>query len=217
MTLFPIAILGASLLGAGPLAEGVADGVAPPAQTAAVDAYAANPQQPCQCPACQAAAGCPDDGWTYGTVYPDTYAADQNCCWCCCCLSCCRGENLLGPGDLHPHYAYCPAYHGYYYFRPYNHMHVLYDAATVAAWGGDPRAPYSVEFLRPLFVAAGPDPRGFVPAPFADDLPILEDLLPGGRPIEIHPPLERAPLPGIEVPEPSIHPTSFDRFLGPRL
>lgn len=46
-------------------------------------------------------------------------------------------------GDMYPHYPYTPAYHGYYYFRPYNYTNVLKQKGEVVAIGGDPKAPYS--------------------------------------------------------------------------
>ncbi|MCA9072310.1 MAG: hypothetical protein KDA84_25460, partial [Planctomycetaceae bacterium] len=63
-------------------------------------------------------------------------------------------NKCIGPGDFHPHYPYMPVNHGYYYFRPYNFEHVLRDAATAGQMGGDPRAPYSVEFLKGYFPPA---------------------------------------------------------------
>ena len=94
-----------------------------------------------------------------------------------CDLNCCERRILtycVGPGDLYPHYPYFPAYHGYYYFRPYNFEHVLKDSALAAEMGGDPRAPYSVEFLRSVFPPAPVEP---IPEHVQQRLPILEDLL----------------------------------------
>ena len=122
------------------------------------------------------------------------------CPWLCCgdgCNDACDDCHLywwdrclltycLGPGDFYPHYAYFPAYHGYYYFRPYNFTHVVPDAAFAEQIGDDPRAPYNVAYARTFFP----------PAPIADSsayippkpYPLLEDVL--------------EPKPVIEVPIP---------------
>jgi hypothetical protein len=51
---------------------------------------------------------------------------------------------------MHPHYAYYPANHGYYYFRPYNYSHIDHHKQLAAAMGIEAIAPYSTEvFGRP--------------------------------------------------------------------
>ena len=52
---------------------------------------------------------------------------------------------------MHPHYAYFPSMHGYYYFRPYHHSHVRLQQQTVAGWGGDVRNPYSNEIFQRVY------------------------------------------------------------------
>lgn len=78
--------------------------------------------------------------------------------------------------DLYPHYPYYPKDHGYYYFRPYNYIHVLEHQQTVLKWGGDPRNPYSTQVLANLFVNV----QHPVSTPLrlqGVSLPHLEDLL----------------------------------------
>lgn len=101
------------------------------------------------------------------------------------CEPCCWDRHLMnyciGPGDFYPHYPYLPVNHGYYYFRPYNFEHVYRDAEAAARMGGDPRAPYSVEFLRCYFPPAPVEEvtvSGMEP-----QLPLLEDLLKPETPV----------------------------------
>jgi len=44
--------------------------------------------------------------------------------------------------DMIQHYSYFPKNHGYYYYRPYNYIHVLEHQYQALSLGGDPRAPY---------------------------------------------------------------------------
>jgi len=50
-----------------------------------------------------------------------------------------------------PHYAYYPALHGYYYFRPYNYMHVPRQQEFVTRFGGDARNPYANEIFKRVY------------------------------------------------------------------
>ena len=137
---------------------------------------------------CQYCNGHSSTGWQYGYADDD---CNNGCCW----LDECWNDHLMrycvGPGDLYPHYAYYPKFHGYYYFRPYNHIHVERDAALAAAMGGDVRAPYSTEFLKPMFASfstTNPVPPQAVKRPFDAKLPNLEDLVNGqGNSIETTP------------------------------
>ncbi len=52
---------------------------------------------------------------------------------------------------MHPHYAYFPAMHGYYYFRPYHHRHLLDQQALVTGWGGDSRHPYANKIFQQVY------------------------------------------------------------------
>lgn len=108
-------------------------------------------------------------------------------------------NNCIGPGDFYPHYPYLPVNHGYYYFRPYNFEHVYRDAATAGQMGGDPRAPYSVQFLKRYFA---PTPIEQVPISGMEaQLPLLEDLLGPERPAVP----KKAPMPIIPdaIPAPA--------------
>lgn len=63
---------------------------------------------------------------------------------------CCKRHCLHSTCDMYPHYAYFPEHHGYYYFRPYNFMHVFQHQEQVLQLGGDSRNPYSVSMFAPL-------------------------------------------------------------------
>ena len=54
-------------------------------------------------------------------------------------------------GDMPPHYAYYPEMHGYYYFRPYNYVHVPQQQEFVGSYGGDRRDPYSNELFKVIY------------------------------------------------------------------
>lgn len=84
---------------------------------------------------------------------------------------------------MYPHYAYYPQHHGYYYFRPYNWMHVLEHQSRVLGMGGDARNPYSVamfggiyEDFEERFPPIVNPPAGTV-QPLGSQLPNLEALL----------------------------------------
>ncbi|WP_166823884.1 hypothetical protein [Thalassoroseus pseudoceratinae] len=114
-------------------------------------------------------------------------------------------QNCVGPGDLYPHYAYYPKFHGYYYFRPYNYIHVERDAALAAAMGGDVRAPYSTEFLKPMFqsfATNSPLPPQDEKRPFDAKLPKLEDLV-GGQSNKVPAPPRTETMPEYEPPAPA--------------
>jgi hypothetical protein len=64
-----------------------------------------------------------------------------------------RGRCYFGPGTcccdfwcppctMTQRLEYWPAEHGYYYFRPYNMMHVRDQREVARSWGEDPRNPY---------------------------------------------------------------------------
>jgi hypothetical protein len=46
-------------------------------------------------------------------------------------------------GDLHQHYPYQSHPTTYYYFRPYNHLHVRDKATQAEGLGAHPKVPYS--------------------------------------------------------------------------
>jgi hypothetical protein len=47
------------------------------------------------------------------------------------------------PGDMPQHIPYEAQPHSYYYFRPYNHMHVADQQRQAVEWGLDAQLPYS--------------------------------------------------------------------------
>jgi hypothetical protein len=56
-----------------------------------------------------------------------------------------------GALDMPQHYPYYPPMHGYYYFRPYNYMHVPTQQAYATQFGVDPRNPYSNDFFKVVY------------------------------------------------------------------
>jgi hypothetical protein len=84
---------------------------------------------------------------------------------------------------MYPHFPYYPQDHGYYYFRPYNYVHVNAHIGQVMAFGGDPQNPYSVSIFDSIYEAYyQQNPRVIEPPigsvqPIGSSLPMLEDLL----------------------------------------
>ena len=91
-------------------------------------------------------------------------------------------------GDMPPHYAYYPAMHGYYYFRPYNDMHVTSQQEFVSSFGGDRRDPYSNEFFKVIYAEFQASLREKAP-----------EIMPGTGPALT--PSTDMPLPRKEMPE----------------
>ncbi|WP_417847492.1 hypothetical protein [Thalassoglobus sp.] len=103
-----------------------------------------------------------------GATCCDTSAAccDANAYRCCCCghegcympgihyrtksgkLKWCR---VWTTGDMYQHYAYYPAHHGYYYYRPYNYTNVLEHKEVIVRLGGERNHPYSVALFEPIY------------------------------------------------------------------
>ena len=54
-------------------------------------------------------------------------------------------------GDMPQHNPYFPNAHGYYYFRPYNVVHVLQQQEMVGRWGLDPRNPMDNRFFERIY------------------------------------------------------------------
>lgn len=87
-------------------------------------------------------------------------------------------------GDMYPHYAYYPAHHGYYYYRPYNYTTVLEHKQTGMLIGANYNDPYSVAMFDDIYDAYyATMPKRFDPAPHlneipgSDTLPDIEELL----------------------------------------
>jgi len=112
--------------------------------------------------------------------YPPRCGGDRDCCGRhkkYCARSTC---------NMHPHYAYYPANHGYYYFRPYNYNHVELHKELASAMGLESIAPYSTEvFGRPyseLMVDSYEDASGHdevlnPPRRSVSQLPDVQDIL----------------------------------------
>ena len=54
-------------------------------------------------------------------------------------------------GDMPQHYPYDNPMHGYYYFHPYHHSHVVAHQEFVARFGVDPRNPYCNDFFKVVY------------------------------------------------------------------
>lgn len=113
---------------------------------------------------------CEDESGTYGCFG-----------WCCCC---CWGWAERSTGDMHPHYAYHPTDHGYYYFAPYNYSKIAEHQELAIRWGGDARWPYLTDSLSRLYDSAPVDPTYLDTTPVTSSqgitrprLPSLESLL----------------------------------------
>jgi hypothetical protein len=70
-----------------------------------------------------------------------------------CCGPCCSPLAIWAQSacSMFPHYPYFPSMHGYYYFRPYHHSHIVQQQQTVAGWGGDSRNPYANEIFQTVY------------------------------------------------------------------
>ncbi len=140
----------------------VSDGCAVPASTCAVPTVTCAAPVSCAVPrvGCAAPVTC---------AVPATCAAPAMNAGCCgqsgCCDGC--GDGCCWGGkckkicwlkfhstcDLIPHYAYLPENHGYYYFRPYNYIHV--DEARRTVPGRDPKFPFGTQIIDDFEANAG--------------------------------------------------------------
>lgn len=112
-----------------------------------------------------------EDAMSYGFSSPDdssTYGG--NGCQQCGCSGCV--DNGFGPElpcpwrstcNLFQHVPYYVEPKTYYYFRPYNFTHVWQQRKQVAAWGGDPRHPYSNEIFKQVYRELDSDPADTAP------------------------------------------------------
>ncbi len=90
------------------------------------------------------AGGCSNVGVGKCTHYPFT----KRCClWPFYC------PPWTSTGDMPQHMPYFPTAHGYYYFRPYNVIHVLQQQEMARRWGLDPRNPYDNRFFEKIYEA----------------------------------------------------------------
>lgn len=99
--------------------------------------------------------------------------------WCKCC------RFLHSTCDMYPHYPYFPEHHGYYYFRPYNFMHIFRHTEEAITIQGSPWHPYSIAIFDTIPIPVGPDvleeigKEEYMLRPLHQTLPKLEDLLNG--------------------------------------
>ncbi len=85
-------------------------------------------------------------------------------------------------GDMYPHFAYYPTFHGYYYFRPYSYTAVAEHQRFATCIGLDPRMPYTLSGFDRIYSSF---PIQFTPTqaptgtalPLGSGLPELENLL----------------------------------------
>jgi hypothetical protein len=115
-------------------------------------------------------------------------------------------------GDMPPHYPYYPEMHGYYYFRPYNYVHVPQQQEFVGSYGGDRRDPYSHELFKVIYAEFKATLREKTPevmpgagsavTPFPDTL--FPETPPAGSPSPRQKQPESIPSPrAIELPSPA--------------
>ena len=55
------------------------------------------------------------------------------------------------PGDMPQHYPYFPNAHGYYYYRPYNVIHIPQQQEMINRWGLDPRNTMDNRFFERIY------------------------------------------------------------------
>lgn len=140
-----------------------------------------------------------DAATEYSEYQPAATCCEPEPYRCCCCghencfmpgihhrkrngkLSWCR---VWTTGDMYQHYAYYPAHHGTYYFRPYNYTNILQHKEQIVMLGGERQHPYSVAMFDGFYehyYSTNPKIEIFqvekADLPGASRLPNLEDLL----------------------------------------
>lgn len=130
-------------------------------------------------------AGLPSVYGTHGYSPAEVYVGDGYGYGCNECEEeddghCCRCKSTC---NMPQHYPYPPAFHGYYYFRPYNYTNVLRDRDTVLQLQGDVNAPYWDGMFNHVYAAGvyeedmGSE-RVSTPIIYVDkQLPNLEDIV----------------------------------------
>ena len=63
----------------------------------------------------------------------------------------CLPSTIHAPGNMMLHKPYIARPKTYYYFRPYNYMHIRHDQRESSQWGADPRLPYSNEIFAKVY------------------------------------------------------------------
>lgn len=142
------------------------------------------PVNPCSpCPATCSPTSCASSSACSDSCKSDCNQCCDPCCKVCSGPSCIPGSSCWSKAckhstcDMYPHYAYFPKCHGYYYFRPYNWVHIDQHRLTIP--GENFKNPYSNAAFDRLY--AGKDNLGVVDSdrlePVHERLPMLEDLL----------------------------------------
>ena len=83
---------------------------------------------------------------------------------------------LISPCNMYPRIEYWPKDHGYYYFRPYNMVHVCIQRDLAASWGEDPRNPYDHQVFDRVYQALNAEE-----AAKAETLPPTQEKKPGEK------------------------------------
>jgi hypothetical protein len=112
--------------------------------------------------------------------------------------------------DMPQHFPYPPEFHGYYYFLPYNYVHVLQHQQIAPMLGSVPFAPYETD-LQKVYVDAVGEKEATRPAgdgvlkplnPDTGKLPDLEELLGGKHDLD----MPRGPSKKTVPPKPGLQP-----------
>lgn len=140
---------------------------------------------------------CPPPGDYVDQLYGQAYGMDPgDPCYGCPAKTKCKSWSVCGmtfsysceccPSstcDMFPHYPYFPAYHGHYYFRPYNYQTVFLHQRMAECMGLDPANPYSLAIFDQIYqdfyaqFPPRPQPVGST-LPAISNLPQLESLVP---------------------------------------
>jgi hypothetical protein len=147
------------------------DGEVAPANTVSAPATISLASHECSYPAspqCMSGGSCQSgDGYCgiCGSSYCDGHCKLKKRCW----------GDWKTTGDMYPHYPYTPAYHGYYYFRPYNYTNILRQRGEIITLGGNPKAPYAHKMFDRIYEQI--DLTAYEEAPAdGDGVPSLEPI-----------------------------------------
>lgn len=105
--------------------------------------------------------------------------------------------------NMPPHYAYFPADHGNYYFRPYNYHRIANHQQFVMTYGGNPRHPYANDVFDRVYQTVGEELLEEAvedalerPAPIPLPVPVPTPAPPTASPFG-----DDAPLPPVTTPD----------------
>lgn len=147
------------------------------------------------------------------TPVDEVFPPAGDCCPTECCSDWCKKCWWFGchsTCDMPHHFPYFPPFHGYYYFIPYNYVHVFQQKQIAPLLGATPSAPYETTNFHQIYVDAVGEIEANRPSgdgrlkplePEGGKLPVLEELLSGkhdldkprGRKGKVKP-----PMPGID-------------------